>query len=210
MKKIKINDKEYNIPESFDEISMKDYCRIFYKLVETNSKMDEDEIRKITLKNESVIISRLLNEEDDFVMKLPLEIFGRLSKMVDWIYQITEFLDSKTFNLTIDGKKYFMPNPDEMSLRQYIDADMTMKEANNKNQFIELLSILLLPIGKDGKYNYDGNYKELIPKIEKMKASEGLPFIYTFFKKKVLSKKLMKDFSKVEEASQQALLIQNS
>lgn len=209
MKKIKINDKEYKFPESFDDISMSDYCNIFYKLIETNSKMSDDEIRITTLKNEAVIISRILGEEDDFVQNLPLDIFGMLRKQADWIYDIAGFLDSKQVSLKIDGKEYFIPNPDEMSLRQYIDADVTMKETDNKNQFIELLSILLLPYGKEG-YKYDGNYKELIPKIERMKASEGLPFIYSFFKKKVISKKLTEDFSKVREASQQVLSIQNS
>lgn len=210
MLKVKINEKEYKFPESFDEISMSDYCRVFYDLMETTSKMSEDEIRIITLKNEAKIISRLLHEDDDFVQSLPLEVFGMLREKAFWIYDISSFLDSKNFYLKIDGKKYFIPNPEEMSLRQYIDADMTMKEKDNKQQFIELLSILLLPLGDDGKYKYDGNYKELIPKIEKMSASEGLPFIYTFFKKKVISKRLTEDFSKVREAAQQVLSIQNS
>jgi hypothetical protein len=74
---------------------------------------------------------------------------------------------------------------------------------DKEDTFIELLSCLLLPMGKDGKYEYDGNYQELIPKIEKMKASNGLPFIYSFFKKKELSKKLSEVCSKVEEVASQ-------
>lgn len=211
MLKITINEKEYDYPESFDEITMKEYCDIFYKLADTNKNMSEDEIRLITIENEAKIMSRLLHEDDDFVLSLPVDVFGLLKVKTSWIYEINVFLDSKIFYLKIDGKKYFVPNPDEMSLRQYIDADMTMREVENKNQFIELLSILLLPFDKDGKFKYDGNYKDLIPKIEKMKASECLPFIYTFFKKKVISKKLMEDFSRVEEGANQLLQgIQNS
>ena len=98
-----------------------------------------------------------------------------------------------------------------MSLRQYIDSDMIMREDGNKQQFIELLACLLLPYGNDGKAEYDGNYEELIPKIERMKASDALPFIYTHFKKKILSKKTSEAFSMIsKEVDQQLQNIQGS
>lgn len=204
MKKITINDKEYNLPENWKELNMKTYCRLFYKLEDTNDKMDDATRSIVTLRNESKIISRLLNESDDFVLSLPVEIFNKLRENIQFIYVINEFFDSKVFYLNIDGKKYFMPAPNEMSLRQYIDSDIIMKE-ENENQFIELLACLLLPIGKDGKYEYDGKYQDLVPKIENMSAEDGLPFIYTFLKKKILSEKVSEDFSKVREAANQLL-----
>lgn len=194
---IKINDKNYKMPTSFSSLTMKQYCNAFFKLIPTDKDMSDDEIRIITLRNESIIISRLLGEKDDFVQKLPLSVFGILREKSAWIYNITQLLETNEFVMDIDGVKYMMPKPEEMSLRQYIDADMTMKEADNKQQFIELLSILLLPVGKDGKFRYDGNYKQLVPKIENMKASKGLPFVYTFFKKKETSKRLMRELSMV-------------
>ena len=204
MKKIEINDKEYNLPENWKELNMKTYCRLFYKLEDTNNKMDDATRSIVTLRNESKIISRLLNENDDFVLSLPVEIFNKLRENIQFIYVINEFFDSKAFYLNIDGKKYFMPAPNEMSLRQYIDSDIIMKE-ENENQFIELLACLLLPVGKDGKYEYDGKYQDLVPKIENMPAEDGLPFIYTFLKKKILSEKVSEDFSKVREAANQLL-----
>lgn len=202
MKKVKINDKEYSLPENWNEITMKVYCHLFYKLEETTSKMSDEERQIITIKNDSKIVSRLLGEDDDFCLKLPVEAFNKIRENIKFIYEINDFLDSKVFYMNIDGKKYFMPQPNEMSLRQYIDADIIMKD-DNKNQFIELLACLLLPVGKDGKYEYDGKYQDLIPKIENMSASDGLPFIYTFFKKKIISKKVSEEFSKVEEAANQ-------
>lgn len=204
MKKITINDKEYNLPENWKELNMKTYCRLFYKLEDTNDKMDDATRSIVTLRNESKIISRLLNESDDFVLSLPVEIFNKLRENIQFIYVINEFFDSKVFYLNIDGKKYYMPAPNEMSLRQYIDSDIIMKE-ENENQFIELLACLLLPLGKDGKYEYDGKYQDLVPKIENMSAEDGLPFIYTFLKKKILSEKVSEDFSKVREAANQLL-----
>lgn len=202
MNKIEINGKEYQFPQGFDELTMKQYCHLFYKLPTAPSEASETEKLVHTIDTEAIIISRLLGEKDDFVANLPIEVFVALQKQVKFIYSINDFIESKRFYINIDGKKYWMPEPQEMSLRQYIDADMIMKE-ENENQFIELLACLLLPYGKDGKFEYDGNYKELIPKIENMKATDALPFIYTFFKKKQLSKNVTEAFSKVEEASDQ-------
>ena len=202
MTKLKINDKEYNLPEGWKDVNMKTYCHLFYKLEETNDKMDDATIQIITLRNESKIISRLLGEDDEFCLNLPVDVFNILRNKIQFLYDIKKFLDSKIFYLNIDGKKYFMPEPNEMALRQYIDADIIMKQ-ENENQFIELLACLLLPVGKDGKYEYDGKYQDIIPKIENMSAEDGLPFIYTFFKKKVISKKVSEDFSKVREEANQ-------
>ena len=200
MKKFEINGKEYQFPESWNDITMKQYCHLFYNLHTTPSGASEAEKLVHTIDTEAVIISRLLGEQDDFVANLPIEVFLALQKEVGFIYTISDFTESKMFYLNIEGKKYWMPEPQEMSLRQYIDADMIMKE-EGENQFIELLACLLLPYGKDGKFEYDGKYQELIPKIEQMKAEDALPFIYTFFKKKQLSKDVTEAFSKVEEAA---------
>lgn len=204
MNKIEINGKEYQFPQSWDDITMKQYCHLFYKLPTAPSEASGTEKLVHTIDTEAIIISRLLGEKDDFVANLPIEAFLALQREVKFIYSINDFIDSKVFYINIDGKKYWMPEPQEMSLRQYIDADMIMKE-ENENQFIELLACLLLPYGKDGKFEYDGNYKELIPKIERMKATDALPFIYTFFKKKQLSKNVTKAYTKVEEAADQLL-----
>ena len=205
MIKLKINDKEYSFPNKWDDISMKEYCHMFYNLPTADSEASEGEKYAQMIDNEAIIISRLLGEKDDFVSNLPIDVFLTLQNEMKFIYSIADFSDSKIFHLNIDGRKYFMPEPQEMSLRQYIDADMIMKEDENENQFIELLACLLLPYGNDGKFEYDGKYQELIPKIEKMKASEGLPFVYTFFKKKQLSKKVTEAYSKVGEVADQLL-----
>lgn len=204
MVKVNIFDKEYDFPSSWDDVSMKQYCKLFYKLPKSDSKASDEEKLAEVVEKEAVIISRLLGEKDDFCMSIPMELFTYLQDKCNFIYSIKEFLDSRVFYLTIDGRKYWIPEPKDMSLRQYIDSDMIMKE-DNEDQFIELLACLLLPYGKDGKYEYDGKYQDIIPKIEKMKASEGLPFIYTFFKKKELSKRVMEDFSKVMEEGDQLL-----
>lgn len=204
MIKFEINGKEYQFPQSWDDITMKEYCHLFHNLPTASEDASDEEKLAHTIDTEAIIISRLLGEKDDFVSNLPIDVFLTLKNEMGFIYALNDFTESKIFYLNIDGRRYWVPEPKDMSLRQYIDADMIMKE-EGENQFIELLACLLLPMGKDGKYEYDGKYQDLMPKIEKMKASECLPFIYTFVKKKQLSKKVTEAYSKVGEVADQLL-----
>lgn len=201
MVKIKIKGKNYELPTSWDEITMKQYCHLFYNLPTVDSKASDGEKFVQEIDNEAIIISRLLGQKDDFVMNLPFELFITLQEKVKFIYNINDFLDSGMFSLNIDGRKYWMVEPKDMSLRHFIDSDMIMKQDENEGQFIELLACLLLP--KD--VEYDGKYQALIPKIENMSARDCLPFIYTFFKKKELSNRASEVYSKVEEAADRLL-----
>jgi hypothetical protein len=200
MVKVRIFDKEYEFPSSWDDITMKQYCKLFHDLPVVEEKTSEEEKTANTIRCEAVIISRLLGEEDGFVERLPIAVFSYLQHEAAFIYSINDFLDSRTFVINIDGRKYHMVEPGEMSLRQYIDADMIMKE-EGEDQFIELLACLLLPVDKE----YDGKYQDLIPRIERMKASDGLPFVYTFFKKKELSRRVSEASSKVEGVANRLL-----
>ena len=80
MIKIKINDKEYDFASSWDDISMKQYCHMFYNLPTADSEASDEEKASRVIENEAIIISRLLGEKDDFVMNLPIDLFGRLGK----------------------------------------------------------------------------------------------------------------------------------
>ena len=204
MIKVNIFDKEYEFPTSWDDITMKEYCKLFHNLPQGTLEADENDKFADVIEKEAVIISRLLKEKDDFALNIPIDVFVYLQDNCKFLYEIEDFMNSKIFYLKIDGRRYWIPEPKDMSLRQYIDSDMIMKE-ESENQFIELLACLLLPYDKEGKYEYDGKYEDLIPKIENMRASDGLPFVYTFFKKKELSKKLMETSSKVEEVADQLL-----
>lgn len=211
MVKLTIDGKDYNVPESWKDVNMEMYTKAFYNLDKTTETMSNDEKVLVTQRNEAKIISRLLGEKDDFVLDLPLPLVVKLQEIIAFIYNIKPFMDNNVSFLKIDGVKYFMPSPEDMSLRQYIDTDMIMKEDNNPMQYVELLSALLVPYNDKGKLEYDGKYQERMEKLKKMDAEDALPFVYTFFKKKVLSNKISQASSKVEEAvAQLRQHIQNS
>lgn len=201
MLKIDINDKKYEMPESFDEITLIQYCRAFHNLPKVDEKLTDEEKTVKLLENEAIIISRLLGEKDDFMMDKPIDLFNRLRDKAKWVYESLNYLDSKIFYIKIKDVKYFMPDPSEMSLRQYIDTDIILRENNSPEQFCELLAALLLPVDeKTGKTKeYDGDYQRRFEIIKNMPASKTLPFIYTFLKKNMISKELSKIYSQAEE-----------
>lgn len=209
MIKLEINDKKYKIPESFDELTLSEYCRIFWK-IDTKESDDEIENFKRQRENESIILSRMLGESDDFCLSLPLNVYANLLEHTKFIYDVDFLLRSSRAGIVIDGKRYSVPPFNEMPLRQYIDADVVMKDKENPMQYIELLSVLLTAKDKEGKWiPYNGDYQELMGKLKELKCSEALGIVYHFFKKghalKVLSQLSMK-----VEASQQRQLTASS
>lgn len=205
MVKLEINDKKYKIPESFEELSLEQYCKVFYKL-DTDKTDDELMDFKRSRENESIILSRLLGEADDFCLDLPMNVYAQLNEKVRFLYDVDYLLKNAKAGITIDGKRYSIPPFNEMSLRQYIDADVVMKEKENDLQYIELLSILLTAKDKEGKWiPYDGKYEELMGKIRQLKCSEALPLVYHFFKKGEALKRISKVSMKVEASQQHQL-----
>lgn len=198
MYKLKINDKEYQIPTSFDDITMQDYVRCFSSLEDTDSLKGADLFHTVR-ENESKIISRLLGEDDDFCLNMPIVIYNDLAESLSFIYNIKSLKHSN--EIVVDGEKYSIPKPEEFSLRQWIDVDVTMQDEGNNDRFLELLCILLMKRGDDGKFiPYKGDEsKKLLEKVRKMRASDGLGIVYHFFLKGEISKKLTNISSKVEE-----------
>lgn len=190
MVKLEIDDKQYKIPESFEEMDFETYCKVFYKL-DTSESDDEIESFKKSKENEAIILSRLLGERDDFCLDLPLNVYALLNEKVKFLYDVGYLLKNSKAGIVVDGKRYSIPPFNEMSLRQYIDADVVMKEKENDMQYIELLSILLTAKDKDGKWvKYNGDYQDMMGKLRKLKCSEALPIVYHFFKKNYTLKKL--------------------
>lgn len=211
MIKLEIDNKEYHVPQSFEELTFEQYCKAFYKLPKVDDDMEDYEKFKVVKENESRILSRILGEGDDFCLNLPLNIYSLLSDAIKFIYDSEYFNKNAKAGIVIDGKRYSIPPFGEMSLRQYIDADMVMKGDENDMQYIELLSILLTTKDNEGKWiPYDGKYEELMGKVRSMPCSMTLPLVYHFFKKGEALKKLSQACMKAEELSQQLQHTANS
>ena len=144
MYNIKINDKEYHVPTSFADITMEDYVRCFRGLTDTDNLEGADLFYAVR-ENESKIVSRLLGEDDDFCMNMPVVIYNDLAESCEFIYRLRDLPHMN--EIVVDGVKYEIPKPEDFSLRQWIDMDVTMQDEKDDNRFLELLCILLMQRG---------------------------------------------------------------
>lgn len=209
MIEIEINGKEYKIPQTFSELKFKDYCRCFQGLADTDELEGYDKFRKVK-ENEAAILSRLMGEQDDFALDLPVSIYAVLADTVHFIYNV----DSIAYKSSVEikGRTYICPKPEQFSLRQWVDSDITMQDKENPLQFIELLGVLLVPIGEDGKPEpYKGEYKQLMTVLGEMTCDKTLPLVMYFFRKGRLLSRLTLFSSKIKEVENQLLqAIRNS
>ena len=197
----KINGKPYKIPQSFDEMQFKDYCRCFQGLTDTDGKEGYDLFRTVK-ENEAAVLSRVMGENDAFAMDLPLDVFATLTDAVHFVYDIDSVGDKSSID--IDGKTYVVPKPNEFSLRQWIDADVTMQDKDNPSQYIELLGILLVEVGEDGKTKpYTGEWQKMTARLERLSCSEALPLVMHFFRRGAILSKLTHFSSKIKEVETQ-------
>ena len=136
-------------------------------------------------------------------MDLPINVYQSLLGRIGFLYDTKFLLNNAKAGIVIDGKRYSIPPFNEMPLRQYIDADVVMKEKENPLQYIELLSILLTAKDKQGKWvKYNGDYQEMMGRLKKMKCSEVLPLVYHFFRKGEALKRISQPSMKEVESQQ--------
>lgn len=182
-----INNKEYEVPTTFSDITLKEYCRIFSGLESTDG-LEGKELFLANKRNEAAILSRLMGEEDGFAMELPLSLYSSLVEATSFIYGLQD-VKHKGF-IELDGKTYKASKPEEMNLRQWIDIDVTSEE-ESPDKFIDILSMLLVEEGKP----YKGFDPEFSRRLGETSCSESLPIVYRFFLKGAVSSRLTRLYS---------------
>lgn len=184
MIELEINHKEYKYPQSLSEVTLEQYCRVFFKLPELED--DADEVAKFRHEREleGIVISRLLGEPDDFCFSLPLGVYAMLNESTKFIFDVDGCLRNAKASIKVDGVKYYIPSMEEMSFRQFIDADVVMQEDEDELQYIRLLSVLLTRKDDNGEWvPYKGDSPEMFEKLRVLSCDEALPLVYHFFKK---------------------------
>lgn len=195
---IEINNKAYKVPTSFAELSLRDYCRVFNGLEKTEG-LDERELFMATKRNEAAILSRLMGEDDDFAMDLPLTVYASLVDATQFIYGINNLRHSG--NVEVNGNVYKVLKPEEMNLRQWIDIDVTGEE-DSADKFIDILSMLLSEQGEDGQTKpYKGYDAEFAKSLGDLSCDKVLPVVYRFFLRGAISSRISQLYSKLAVVS---------
>jgi len=187
-----INNKDYSVPTTFSDITLRQYCRIFSGLKKTDG-LEGRELFMANKENEAAILSRLLGENDDFAMELPLSLYSTLVEATSFIYGLQDMKHKGS--IEVDGKTYKASKPEEMNLRQWIDIDVTSEE-DGTDKFIDILSMLLTEVGEDGQPKpYKGYNKEFAKTLGDTPCSESLPIVFRFFLKGAVSSRITRLYS---------------
>ena len=198
MIQIEINGKGYNIPSTFGELSLRDYCRVFNGLEKTDG-LEGKELFMATKRNEAAILSRLMGEADDFAMGLPLTVYASLVEATQFIYGLQDMKHKGS--IEVDGKVYKVLKPEEMNLRQWIDIDVTSEE-ESADKFIDILSMLLSEQAEDGSVKpYMGFNEGFAKRLGDIPCTEALPVVYRFFLRGAISSRISQLYSKLAVVS---------
>lgn len=168
MIKININSEEIEVPNSWDEISLREYFRIFNGL--------EDE--KNLLKRECIIVSRLLRKPDAYCESLPLQDYNNIVEELQFIYSDIPESDG----IVIEGTSYKVLPKESITTRKFVDIDIisTLDSDDKYDNWLTLLSIIL---EKDDKEDYQGvESREYLKKeLDKLPAYKIIPYLTKVF-----------------------------
>lgn len=193
MKRIKIEDTLYNVPESWDDVTLGQYEKWFDYVADT--KMKEVEL-----------VSFISTIPFDLLSTLSLSFYTDVLNMVSFAFAGNDFKPSN--KIVIDNDVYSVSVKDELTLAQYVDVEATFEEEDNDSRLSEILAIVCLKKGE----KYDSKIlKERKKLFQDLKMNEVFPLLAFFL---LLRKNLLiitTFYSKVvEQANQFASLIRTS
>jgi len=133
--------KTYNLPESWDEVSVDDYVKL--------TSIDNDKLSQVqvVVKNLSV----LTGIDEDTMYKIPMETFNGI---VEYLYFFNQPLEGELVDsVELDGEEYFVKKDfDKLTLGETISIDViTEKYGDNFNLAIKELLCIFLRKKVDGK-----------------------------------------------------------
>jgi hypothetical protein len=174
MKYIKIDEKSYEVPESWSEISLDK----FQKLLKSNQNKD-------LTPEETVVntISVLIDCPVDVCRKIQYSDLSAIGELFAWAKEVDSVFDVEgkevediVFN--IDGSIFAFDKTFNITLGQNIDADNIMKDdANFYDNIHNLLAILLRPAKKRSKFlklGLKSRVMRLLKKNKQVIKSEAL------------------------------------
>lgn len=128
----------FNVPTSWDEVTLEKYTQMFGGLLE------DDNAETKTLK----IVANILDISIEEALDLPAQIVGQVVGALKFISE--PITDEQQATITLGHKTYKVLKLDEMSYRQYSNAEAEAKEPNNLVKFVANLLV-----DESGKYDVE-------------------------------------------------------
>lgn len=139
-----IDDKKkvFNIPTSWDEVTVKQYSEII--------KIDQ-ELPSLTQRIK--IVSSLLKIEEDIIEMMDQDDFAKIEEQLTFLSE--DMQSTKVEFIELDGEKYYLYTDfEKLTLGEQISIDLITKEANGNmlNVYPKLLCLFLRKKKDNGKF----------------------------------------------------------
>lgn len=174
-------DEEINVPENWDEITLKDY-EGFYK------QKPKDIREKV------ILISTICKVDPELILSWPAEVFPIIVDAAKFLF-FDPVAEPKA-GVKVDGVTYVIPIEEKLSLGQYIDADEIQKAG--ENVLSNVLAIVCKPHGE--AYDPDKN-EERAEMFGSLPMTEIQPLLAFFLTCKNALEKHTKAYSCLTEAA---------
>ena len=176
----------WNVPKSWDEVTLKQYQEIerYYE-----NKEDKFDIREI--------LHILTNHSEDEINSLPIDFLEEIMSYLVFMNEKPTEEEPKNW-IEIDGERYMINFMEKLKAGEYISADGVLR--NDKHNYAALLAILCR---KDGEV-YDSKFEaevfdDRVKMFEEQPITKILPVVGFFFELYMKSEIPSKLYTMAEE-----------
>ena len=148
MAKIEKDFGEWNVPSSWDELTLGKFQELerFYD--------GDDNERKFDVRD---VLDLMTDRTKDEINELPIEFTDSLLRKMYWLHEQPQF-GKPSNKITVDGETYTVHNENEMKFGEYVALDTALK--GDKHNYAAMLAILCR---KDGEI-FDSKFEnEILP-----------------------------------------------
>jgi len=168
MYNFKFNEKEYSLPDCWDDLLVEDFIKIL-KLEKQKSLYQFDELYAAKL------VEILLNIEEEVLNEFDLGLFGELVEKLFFLQTLPDYTNKN--EIILDGVKYVTPqNLNKLTLGEYASIKTLTKDKEYEEQILLILSIILRPEGEKFEANKIGDRVERFKKLRVIDVNEAVNF----------------------------------
>jgi hypothetical protein len=175
MIKIEFNDVKIEVPESWKDIKLAEYEKLYLHHPQTKQE-------------QVAFIAGVCGMDVNLLLDSPAQVFNTIAGIVDFVF------DSElppAANVKIDGTEYFISLADKLTLGEWIDVENIIT-GDSETQLSEMLAILCRPVGE--KYNPDLAIARAAL-FRNLSCDKALPLISFFLSKKRESEAILNHYS---------------
>lgn len=188
---LSFDDKQINIPQSWEDICLGKYERWFR--IEPKTRMEQIQL-----------VASVCNIDADLLLNNPTQVFDTIFDIVKFVFE--EYKGEAFNRIEIADKVYSISFTEELTLAEWVDIESVF-ESNSPSRLSDILSILCRPAGEHYDSKKSESRKEQFFNLTMDKA---LPLLAFFLQQRERFQSVFNLYSEVKQQVDQYLLLTRS